>query len=78
MEEFNGDVIRIDVPTFLRLLELAREDIDKDPDLHFLTQKVIELSQTKVVTMRDYQTIIDFIQNKGMDELATIKKLGGM
>lgn len=78
MEEFNGDVIRIDVPTFLRLLELAREDIDKDPDLHFLTQKVVELSQTNVVTMRDYQTIIDFIQNKGMDELATIKKLGGM
>lgn len=78
MDENPTDVVRIDVPTFLRLLELAREDIEHDPDLHFIAQKVTELSQDNVVTMRDYQNIIKFMKNKGEDELATIKRLGGM
>ena len=28
------DIIKVDVPTFLRLLELAREDVKQDADLH--------------------------------------------
>jgi hypothetical protein len=73
------DVIKIDVPTFLRLLELAREDVKEDPDLHDIAQKVVEqLSQDGVVTMADYEEIVDFMKQQGDDEIARIRKLGGI
>lgn len=73
------DVIKIDVPTFLRLLELAREDVKEDPDLHDITQKVVELSQDGVVTMADYNEIVAFMKKQGADDdLDRIKKLGGV
>jgi hypothetical protein len=73
------DVIKIDVPTFLRLLELAREDVKEDPDLHDITQKVIAISQERVVTMADYKDIVGFMKKQGSDEeLNRIRKLGGL
>lgn len=73
------DVIKIDVPTFLRLLELAREDVKDDPDLHDITQKVVAISQERVVTMDDYNEIVNFMKQQGSeDELDRIKKLGGL
>jgi hypothetical protein len=73
------DVIKIDVPTFLRLLELAREDVKNDPDLHDITQKVIAISQERVVTMADYKDIVSFMKKQGSDEeLNRIRKLGGL
>lgn len=82
-----ADVIKIDVPTFIRLLELAREEIDNDMDLHDIAEKVIELSQNDVVTMADYDEITDFMKSQGnndsgddeySEELANIRRLGGM
>lgn len=72
------DVIKIDVPTFLRLLELAREDVKEDPDLHDITQKVVAISQERVVTMADYDNIVEFMKRQGDEELDRIRKLGGM
>lgn len=72
------DVIKIDVPTFLRLLELAREDVKQDPDLHDIAQKVTTISQERVVTMDDYDEIVGFMNAQGNDELDRIKKLGGL
>jgi hypothetical protein len=73
------DVIKIDVPTFLRLLELAREDVKEDPDLHDITQKVTAISQERVVTMADYKDIVSFMKKQGSDEeLNRIRKLGGL
>lgn len=72
------DVIKIDVPTFLRLLELAREEIKNDADLHDLTQAVIAKSQKDVVTMADYDELVHFMKRQGDDELDRIRKLGGM
>jgi len=73
------DVIKIDVPTFLRLLELAREDVKEDPDLHDITQRVIAISQERVVTMADYKDIVGFMKKQGSDEeLNRIRKLGGL
>jgi hypothetical protein len=62
------DVIRLDVPTFIRLLELAREEIDNDMDLHDVAEKMTELSQGKVVTMADYDEVVGFMQKQGDDE----------
>jgi hypothetical protein len=73
------DVIKIDVPTFIRLLELAREDVKNDPDLHDLTQKVVAISQERVVTMADYKDIVGFMKKQGTDEeLNRIRQLGGL
>jgi hypothetical protein len=74
------DIIKVDVPLFLRLLELAREDVKDDADLHDITQKVIELSQSSPATMADYEEIVSFMKKQGSktDELETIKKLSGL
>jgi hypothetical protein len=38
------DIITVDVPLFIRLLEYAREDAQTDMDLHDLTDNIISLS----------------------------------
>jgi DNA-binding ferritin-like protein len=75
------DIIRLDVPLFIRLLELAREDVKQDADLHDVAEAVIKLSQEGVATMADYDQIVAFMQKQGdsaTEEIARIKQLGGM
>jgi cbb3-type cytochrome oxidase cytochrome c subunit len=77
------DIIKLDVPLFIRLLELAREDVKQDADLHDVAEAVIKLSQDGVVTMSDYDTIVAFMQQQGKsapenEELDRIKQLGGI
>jgi hypothetical protein len=75
------DVVKLDVPLFIRLLELAREDIKQDADLHDLAEAVIKLSQEGVATMADYDGIVDFMKQQGSrasEELDRIRKLGGL
>jgi hypothetical protein len=53
------DIITVDVPLFIRLLEYAREDAQSDMDLHDLTENIISLSASdKILSMDDYSTII--------------------
>jgi hypothetical protein len=53
------DTITVDVPLFIRLLEYAREDAQKDIDLHSLTENIIDLSEEgEVLTMDDYNAIV--------------------
>jgi hypothetical protein len=75
------DVVKLDVPLFIRLLELAREDVKQDADLHDVAEAVIRLSQEGVATMADYDQIVAFMQKQGdpaKEEIARIKQLGGM
>lgn len=74
------DVIKLNVPLFLRLIELAREDIKDDVPLHRMTEIMIRISQDKVATIDDYENIYRYTMKdeKKDDELATIKRLGGM
>lgn len=73
------DTIKIDVPTFLRLLELAREEVKDDADLHDIAEIVTKISQEGVVTMKDYENIVGFMKKQGgEDELDTIRRLGGL
>ena len=75
------DIVRLDVPLFIRLLELAREDVKQDADLHDVAEIVIKLSQGKVVSMEDYDNIVSFMKSQGKgpeDELDAIKRLGGV
>lgn len=53
------DVIMMDVPLLIRILEYAREDAKTDMDLHFVAENLIELCKKgKTLTMDDYDTII--------------------
>jgi hypothetical protein len=74
------DVVKLDVPLFIRLLELAREDVKQDADLHDVAEAVIRLSQEGIATMADYDSIVAFMKQQGGDnaELDRIRKLGGL
>jgi hypothetical protein len=75
------DIIKLDVPLFIRLLELAREEIKQDADLHDIAEAVIKMSQHGPVTMADYDKIVSFMKDQGNpveDEVATIRRLGGV
>lgn len=56
------DIIKIDVPTFIRLLEFAREDSSSDLDLHFITENALDIlnSGVEVIGMKNYQDLIKF------------------
>ena len=53
------DVITVDVPLFIRLLEYAREDAQTDMDLHDVADNIISLAASgKTLTMDDYSSIV--------------------
>ena len=51
------DVIRVNVPAFLRIIELIREEIQDDVPLHRLTEILSRLSKTDTITMEDYEAV---------------------
>ena len=59
------DIVKLDVPLFIRLLELAREEIKGDADIHDLAQAVIEKSKAGVVNMADYDDLVKFMKQQG-------------
>jgi hypothetical protein len=53
------DIIKVDVPLFIRLLEYAREDAQNDMDLHDVAENIIKMSEAgKVLSMSDYNMIV--------------------
>ena len=73
------DIIKLDVPLFIRLLELAREEIKDDADIHDVAEIVTKLSQQGVIGMEQYNDIVSFMSKQGDDsELERIRKLSGM
>lgn len=57
--ENKPDVVKMDIPLLIRLLEYAREDAKTDMDLHNVTEMLIELSENgDVLSMDNYDQII--------------------
>lgn len=53
------DVICVDVPLFIRLMEYAREDASTDMDLHDVAERLIRLSaEGETVSMSSYDEIV--------------------
>ena len=53
------DVVKMDIPLLIRLLEFSREDAKTDMDLHNVTEMLIKLSsQGDVLTMKQYDQIV--------------------
>ena len=58
-EEDPTDLIAMDVPLFIRMLEYAREDAETDMDLHNVTERAIEATKLRgLLSMEDYESII--------------------
>lgn len=64
------DIVQLDVPLFIRLLELAREDVKQDADLHDIAEAITKLSQRGPATMADYNKIVSFMQKQGQQSEA--------
>lgn len=53
------DVLCMNVPLFLRLLEFSREDASKDKDLHVITENITKICNNGgTATMDDYDAIV--------------------
>jgi hypothetical protein len=58
-QEDPTDIIAMDVPLFIRMLEYAREDAEQDIDLHKVTERAIEAVKLRgLLSMEDYQDIV--------------------
>ena len=84
----DDDIIKMNVPLFLRLLELVREEVKDDVPLHTLTEIAVRLSNDHVMSMDDYENILAYMSRDGKnfgsdndeadEELQTMKRLGGI
>lgn len=52
------DQVTMDIPLFVRMLELAREDIKSDEELHQVVERVLAIKNEGVLTMDDYPDIV--------------------
>jgi hypothetical protein len=52
-----ADTISLDIPLMIRMLELAREDVKDDMELHRITERLIEIRNKGTLTMDDYEFI---------------------
>lgn len=60
------DVIKVDVPLLIRIMEYAREDAKDDMALHDVAEQLIKLStEGRTLTMQDYDTIIGTVNEYG-------------
>ena len=58
-QEDPTDIIAMDVPLFIRMLEYAREDAETDMDLHDVTERAIEATKLRgLLSMEDYESIV--------------------
>ena len=57
------DVVTFDIPLLIRVLELAREDIKSDMDLHRVVERLINMRDQGMLTMDDYDTIANIKEN---------------
>jgi tRNA A58 N-methylase Trm61 len=71
------DTVTLDIPLLTRILELAREDLKSDVDLHFILTNILNIKNKGVLTMQDYEDIAKKSESSNT-ELESIKKLAGI
>lgn len=50
-------VIAMTIPLFVRVLELVREDVKSDVNLHVVLEEIIKLSTNGLLDMKAYECI---------------------
>jgi hypothetical protein len=56
-QEPKVDLVCMDVPFLIRVMEFAREDAKDDMILHQVAEKMVAMSASKTLTMEDYDAI---------------------
>ena len=62
------DVITLNIPLMIRMLELAREDVKDDMELHRITERLIDIRDKGVLTMDDYNFIAGLKEELEIDD----------
>jgi mutator protein MutT len=68
-------MITMNYPLFIRLLEMAREDIKDDAQLHFVVERIMEMQTDQPLTMKDYEEIIKGIVKEGYKTGGVLNKI---
>jgi hypothetical protein len=56
---YEEDTVELNIPLLIRLLEVAREEVKDDAELHTMVERLIELSEdVDVLTMEEYESIM--------------------
>jgi hypothetical protein len=63
------DTVVLDIPLLIRLLELAREDIKTDADLHRVVERLIDIRKKGTLTMDDYNFVAGLKEEFQIDEM---------
>jgi hypothetical protein len=80
------DTVTMDIPLLMRVLEMAREDVKDDMDLHHAVERMLKIKNKPILSMSDYDYIAgkaDLDQTvksvtKPEPEMADLKKLAGL
>jgi hypothetical protein len=70
------DTITFDIPLLIRVLELTRENIKTDIDLHKMVERLINIRNKGILTMNDYR-LITKLREEYKEELAQLMEDGG-
>lgn len=58
-EDDQGDYqfLKLDVPTFIKLMELSREDLKDDESIHYITEELMKIKG--IIDMHIYEKIVN-------------------
>jgi hypothetical protein len=68
------DSVTMNIPLLIRTLELAREDVKSDAELHHVVENLLKLKNKKVLTMDDY----DYIAHVKSKHISKMKNGGNV
>lgn len=71
------DSVEMDIPLLIRVMEFAREDIKSDPELHHVVERLIEIRDKGVLTMKDYDFIADLKKKEKFSQIERKYANGG-
>lgn len=74
IEDNLQDVIHMDVPLFIRVLEYAHENAKTDQEMHELTERAAAASKGKTLTMEDYESLVAELRQEPDDPNAAPPK----
>jgi hypothetical protein len=63
------DTVVLDIPLLIRILELSREDIKTDADLHRVVERLIDIRKKGTLTMDDYNFVAGLKEEFQIDEM---------
>ena len=59
--------IHMNIELFIRVMEYAHENAKTDQELHELTERAAALSRTKLLTMEDYESLVQDLRRSPDD-----------